>query len=310
MQLCSRKDLRVPHSPIITEIPLEQEEQIEVHPQATKSTPIRQPKPTQTVEQELPFPQRLAVKESATIPAFDFLDQLKHVCVKIPLFQAIKDVPIYSKAIREMCLKKPDKKRKDPQIVHVMGQLVDIILGKVAIPKYFDPGSLIVEVTINGVLVKNALIDLGADINVMTKSLMQKLSIMNLRHTPIMLQLADSSTFTPDGVVQDLIVTLDSWEYPIDFLILSPKATLGGNPVILGRPWIATANAYTGCKSRDMTISNGNTTKKLILFPLAKPNGENDPPVWLDLGDEVEGVNSLQSLMMIGRSSILQLQEE
>lgn len=51
-----------------------------------------------------------------------------------------------------------------------------------------------------------------------------------------MLQHADSSTITLDGLIEDVIETLDSWEYPADFLILSPKVKLAGYLVILGRP--------------------------------------------------------------------------
>ena len=65
-----------------------------------------------------------------------------------------------------------------------MGQLDDIMLGKMIIPKYSDPGSLVVDVYINGQFVKNALIDLGAAINFMTKDTMKKLKIEGLRATP------------------------------------------------------------------------------------------------------------------------------
>lgn len=75
-----------------------------------------------------------------------------------------------------------------------MGQLVDIMLGKVAIPKYSDPGSPIAGILINGTQIKKALIDMGATINVMTKDIMQQINITSLRPTPTILQLADSST--------------------------------------------------------------------------------------------------------------------
>lgn len=61
----------------------------------------------------------------------------------------------------------------------------------------------------------------------------------------------------PDGVVKDIIVILESWEYPTYFIILSTKATLGGHTIILGRPWIATTDAFIGCCLGDMKISNG-----------------------------------------------------
>ena len=70
--------------------------------------------------------------------------------VQIPLFQAIKDVPLYGKAIKEAYLKKPGQKKKYPQTVHVVIQLADIMLGKVVIPKYSNPSSPIVNMIING----------------------------------------------------------------------------------------------------------------------------------------------------------------
>lgn len=152
-----------------------------------------------------------------------------------------------------------------------MGQLTDIMLGKVLIPKYSDPGSPIVKIVINGTQIKNALVDLGATINVMTKDIMQKLNITILKPTPTVLQLADSSTVQLDGMIEDVVVTLDSWEYPTYFMILSPKDTLGGYPVILGRPWLSTTDAFIGCRSGDTTISNGNSTKTLALHSPTQP---------------------------------------
>jgi len=104
--------------------------------------------------------------------------------VQIPLFQAIKDILVYGKSIREACLKKPGRKKKDPTTVHVVVHLADIMLGRVIPLKYSDPGSLVVSVNINGQFVKNSLIDLGAAINVMTKETMKKLQIEGLRPTP------------------------------------------------------------------------------------------------------------------------------
>ena len=128
-----------------------------------------------------------------------------------------------------------------------MGQLANIILGKLITPKHSDLVSL-VDVNINGQFVKNALIDLGAAINFMTKYTMKKLKIEGLRAMPTILQLADNSTVTPDGMIENIVVTLDSLEYLVDFTILSPKVNLSGYPVILGRQWLATTNANINCR--------------------------------------------------------------
>ena len=43
----------------------------------------------------------------------------------------------------------------------------------------------------------------------MSKDTMHRLHMEGLRKTPIVLQLVDSSTVTPDGLIEDVIVTLD-----------------------------------------------------------------------------------------------------
>jgi len=50
---------------------------------------------------------------------------------------------------------------------------------------------------------------------------MLKLNLQgSLRKTTTVLQLADRSTVTPEGIVEDVMVSIDSWEYPADFLVL------------------------------------------------------------------------------------------
>lgn len=80
--------------------------------------------------------------------ALDFLDQLKQMIVKIPLLDAIKEVTIHSKAIKEAYVKTLRRKKKDPKTIHVLGQLSDLMLDNPRIPKYADLGSPIVTLTI------------------------------------------------------------------------------------------------------------------------------------------------------------------
>ena len=63
---------------------------------------------------------------------------------------------------------------------------------------------------------------------------MKKLKIEGLSATPKILQLAYSSIVTPNWMIEDIVVTLDSLEYPPNFMILSPKVNLFGYFVILG----------------------------------------------------------------------------
>eukprot|EP00253_Pinus_taeda_P024561 PITA_24561 len=134
------------------------------------------------------------------------------------------------------------------------------MLGQVICPKYLDPGSPVVDVHINGTIIPHILIDLGAAINVMTRDTMLKLNLpSSLRKTSTVLQLADCSTVTPEGIVEDVLVSVDSWEYLTDFFVLQPKEKLTRYPLILAS-----------------------------LYPLAQPLLEHDLPLWLEEGDEDE----------------------
>ena len=75
--------------------------------QEKESTPIvEQPSSSATP----PFPERLqidkGVEKQIWLPDYSFLDELKNVCIKIPLLQAIKEIPILAKTIKELSLKK------------------------------------------------------------------------------------------------------------------------------------------------------------------------------------------------------------
>lgn len=85
------------------------------------------------------------------------------------------------------------------------------MLGRVICPKYLDPGSPLVDVHINGTIIPHTLNDLGVAINLMTKDTMLKLILQSsLRMTSTVLQLADRSTMTPEGIVEDAMVSVDS----------------------------------------------------------------------------------------------------
>ena len=51
--------------------------------------------------QNPPYPERLAI-EKPIMPESDLEVQLRNLCVKIPLLQAIKDIPILAKTIKEL----------------------------------------------------------------------------------------------------------------------------------------------------------------------------------------------------------------
>ena len=70
------------------------------------------------------------------------MNELKKICINIPLLQAIKDIPIYIKVIKEICIKFPGKKQKDPFTIHVIGDMSECMVGQYRIAKYTNPRAL------------------------------------------------------------------------------------------------------------------------------------------------------------------------
>jgi hypothetical protein len=79
--------------------------------------------------------------------------------------------------VRDLCIKKPGRKPKDPLTVHVVGDLSELMLGKTPPIKYGDPGNPIVTVTIGQTSIPHVLVDLGASINIMPIETMQLLQL-------------------------------------------------------------------------------------------------------------------------------------
>ena len=111
----------------------------------------------------------------------------------------------------------------------------------------------------------------------------------------------NQSTIKPDGIIEDVVILVDSWEYPEDYTFLQTKSNLGGYTLIVGRPWLATTDDYIGCRSRNMHISHGNVFKELTLYPPAKPTIQQELPLWPD-EEEVEQADETLQLYMIEQS--------
>ena len=103
------------------------------------------------------------------------MNELNHICIKISLLQDIKDIPIYSKVIKELCIKHLGKKQKYPFTIHVIGEMSEYMSDQSQIAKYTNPGALVVTVIINNTSIDNILIDLGSSINMMTIAVLEVL---------------------------------------------------------------------------------------------------------------------------------------
>ncbi|GJX32085.1 hypothetical protein Tco_0241940 [Tanacetum coccineum] len=106
-------------------------------------------------------------------------------------------------------------------------------------PKELNPGSFTLPCTV-GKFNFYAMADLGASINIMPRSIFEHLHLTNLKKTNMLCEMAYMSKKAPLGIVENILVKIDKFLFPSDFVILhnTPSET-----IILGRPFLATIHA-------------------------------------------------------------------
>ena len=261
-----------------------------------------------------PFPQALKGKKKETQQA-GILKVLRQVKVNIPLLDLINQVPAYAKFLKDLCTIKRGLgiEKKAFLTEHVSA----LIQSKYPV-KYKDPGSPTIPVNIGGNCINKALLDLGASVNLMPHLVYLQLGLGELKPTSITLSLADRSVKIPKGIVEDVLVKINNFYYPVDFVVhdTAPSSNEPNHvPIILGRPFLATANAIINCRNGIMQLTFGDMTLELNIFNL------NDNPKLLEtenpITDEVvsidqcagkKGAQEKQGVISLGNEGELVLQ--
>ncbi|GKC30869.1 reverse transcriptase domain-containing protein [Tanacetum coccineum] len=128
-------------------------------------------------------------------------------------------------------------------------------------PKLRDPGSFIIPCNFNKTFSYNALADLGASINLIPYSLYAKLSLETLKPIKISVRLADRSFQYPVGIAENMLVKVGKFTFLVDFVILEMEED-SKVPLILGRPFLHTADAIIRVKQKQLNFGVG--TERMI----------------------------------------------
>ena len=126
---------------------------------------------------------------------------------------------------------------------------------------------------IRGTCVEKALLDLGASVNLLPYSVYKQVGLGELKPNTITLSLADRSVKIPKGIVEDVLVKVDKFYYPVDFVVLDTEPVAESTnhvPIILGRPFLATSNSIINCWNGVMQPTFGNMTLELNIFHLSR----------------------------------------
>ncbi|XP_016182555.1 uncharacterized protein LOC107624613, partial [Arachis ipaensis] len=154
----------------------EKEEQTQGQQQAEKSfTP------------PLPYPQRFN-KEAKDQYFHKFLETFKKLEINIPLAEALEQMPLYAKFLKDLINKKRSWHEKE---TIMLTEECRALIQKGLTPKLEDPRSFLLPCTIGSMIINKAMRDLGASINLMPSSLVRKLCIEEVKPIQMSLELVD-----------------------------------------------------------------------------------------------------------------------
>ena len=89
---------------------------------------------------------------------------------------------------------------------------------------------------------EHCLCDLWSSVNIMPKVIFEELQYPALSPTSILVQLVDSSTRYPEGIVENMVVRVNGSFILANFMVMDMEGDLGIQ-LILGRPFLRTARA-------------------------------------------------------------------
>ncbi|XP_062080377.1 uncharacterized protein LOC133785138 [Humulus lupulus] len=169
---------------------------------------------------KIPYPQRLQ-KNTLDKQFSKFLDIFWKLHINIQFSEALEQMPSYAKFMKEILSNK--NKLKDYEMVALTEEC------------------------------SKALCDLGASVNLMPLSIYQKLKLEEAKSTTMALQMADRSVKHPHGVIEDVLVKVDKFIFPADFIILDMDEDKN-IPIILGRLFLATGRALIDVQKRELQL--------------------------------------------------------
>ena len=184
--------------------------------QPEKSSEQKQKEKVKAYTPAVPFPQRIQ-KAKKEEQFSKFLEIFRKIEINILFAKALTQMPIYAKFLKDILNRK--KKIAEEGIVNLTATY-SAVIQRSLLAKMKDPGSFTILCSIGKYEFMKALCDLGASINLMPLSVVQRLSLGELTPTTITLQMADRSMAQPEGVLEDVLVKVGKFIFPMDFVVM------------------------------------------------------------------------------------------
>ncbi|CAM8972692.1 unnamed protein product [Rhodiola kirilowii] len=201
----------------------------------------------------LPFPMQVSKTNKKSITDKEVWELFSKVEINIPLIEAIRQIPRYTKFLKELCTNRRRTTRNE-QVM--LGESVSAAIQRKVPKKCKDPGTFTIPCTIGNMKIENCMLDLGASINVLPYSLYLSLRIGPLKPVGLTIQLADRSCTQPLGVIEDVLVQVENLIFPADFYVLKmeDEGAQDQPPNLFGRPFLNTARTKIDVDSGTLSM--------------------------------------------------------
>ena len=250
-----------------------------------------------TYKPHVPYSQALNCPKAKSNETDDnILNAFKKVTITIPLIDAIKHIPSYAKFLKGICTP-----HRNPRRIQLSETMSSIMMNSLPIKKR-DPGALMITSEIGGMSFTKSLLDTGASTNILPKVIFDRHHVGELQPFLVELCLADGSVRKPHGLVEDVIVRIEDCYFPVDFLVVDMKMTkeLSQAPIILGRPFLATAKAVTDWGKGEVILKVEEHTMKVDINKLMKYTSRASKDLGaIDFADDHDIDACVEEVMMI-----------
>ncbi|XP_070031217.1 uncharacterized protein [Nicotiana tomentosiformis] len=173
-----------------------------------------------------------------------FLEVFKQVHVNIPFIEVLSQMPTYAKFMKEILSKK--QKVEETSVVKLRDHCSAILQNK--LPKMWRSRefnyNLLFRMKLEG--------DIG-----------------EIRLVPVSLQLTDHTTIIPEGIVEDVLVRVKRFVFPVDFIVVNMEENKEV-PLILGRTFLATGRAILDIQERQLMLR---VRDKRLIFKMEGERG-------------------------------------
>ncbi|CAM8969047.1 unnamed protein product [Rhodiola kirilowii] len=174
--------------------------------------------------------------------------------IHIPLLEAIKQIPRYSKFLKELCTNRRKGTQPDEEL---LSRNVSAVIQRKVPPKCGDPGTYTIPCTIEP--------------------------------AGLTIQLADRSCKHPEGEIEDVLVQVGELVFPADFYVLKMEHSSPTDhaPILLGRPFLKTSKMKIDCDTGTLTMEVEDERISFDIFRAMKHPTEYEAVHALDTLDDL-----------------------